>query len=135
NIVVLLNTRLESEEIRNAMADYYFSSFINRYSNRSPDVFEKDLKAVEEIAEKLGDKDLASEWLESFKKIRHTFKGSEVPDITFLDLEGKELKFKDLFDGENYVYIDLWATWCIPCIKEIPFLEKVEEKYHDKNIR
>ncbi|MDO6739015.1 TlpA disulfide reductase family protein [Wenyingzhuangia sp. 2_MG-2023] len=34
----------------------------------------------------------------------------------------------------KYVYIDLWATWCSPCKKEIPFLEKVEKQYHDKNI-
>ncbi len=34
----------------------------------------------------------------------------------------------------KYVYIDVWATWCGPCKYEIPFLQKVEEKYHDKNI-
>ncbi|WP_343330737.1 TlpA disulfide reductase family protein [Polaribacter staleyi] len=34
----------------------------------------------------------------------------------------------------KYVYIDVWATWCGPCKYEIPFLKKVEEQYHDKNI-
>lgn len=34
----------------------------------------------------------------------------------------------------KYVYIDMWATWCGPCKKEIPFLKEVEEKYHGKNI-
>lgn len=34
----------------------------------------------------------------------------------------------------KYVYIDVWATWCKPCKDEIPFLKKVEEQYHDKNI-
>jgi len=34
----------------------------------------------------------------------------------------------------KYVYIDLWATWCGPCKKEIPFLKEVEKKYHNKNI-
>ena len=37
------------------------------------------------------------------------------------------------FKGK-YVYIDLWATWCGPCKVEIPFLKKLEAKYHDKNI-
>ena len=34
----------------------------------------------------------------------------------------------------KYVYIDLWATWCGPCKKEIPSLKEVEAKYHGKNI-
>ena len=35
----------------------------------------------------------------------------------------------------KYVYIDVWATWCGPCKKEIPFLKEVEKAYHDKNIK
>lgn len=35
----------------------------------------------------------------------------------------------------SYVYIDVWATWCVPCIYEIPFLAKVEEQYKGKNIK
>jgi thiol-disulfide isomerase/thioredoxin len=34
----------------------------------------------------------------------------------------------------KYVYIDVWATWCNPCIAEIPALKILEKKYHTKNI-
>lgn len=34
----------------------------------------------------------------------------------------------------KYVYIDVWATWCGPCKREIPSLQKVEKAYHGKNI-
>lgn len=46
--------------------------------------------------------------------------------------KGGKTKLED-FKGK-YVYIDVWATWCGPCIREIPSLKKVEEKYHGKNI-
>ena len=39
----------------------------------------------------------------------------------------------DDFKGKH-VYIDVWATWCAPCKKEIPFLKEIEQKYHGKNI-
>ncbi|MCG1037307.1 TlpA family protein disulfide reductase [Polaribacter sargassicola] len=34
----------------------------------------------------------------------------------------------------KYTYIDLWATWCAPCLAQVPFLKKIEKAYHGKNI-
>ena len=34
----------------------------------------------------------------------------------------------------KFVYIDIWATWCGPCKREIPSLKLLEEEYHGKNI-
>ena len=45
---------------------------------------------------------------------------------------GKTTSLDDL-QGQ-YVYIDIWATWCKPCKAEIPFLKKLEEKYLEKKI-
>lgn len=54
------------------------------------------------------------------------------PSFDYANYKGGKTKLED-FKGK-YVYIDVWATWCGPCRAEIPFLKKVEEKYHDKNI-
>ncbi|WP_394760230.1 TlpA family protein disulfide reductase [Flavobacterium sp.] len=54
------------------------------------------------------------------------------PTFNYVNHKGGTTKLED-FKGK-YVYIDVWATWCGPCRREIPFLQKVEEKYHGKNI-
>lgn len=57
------------------------------------------------------------------------------PSPTFINYEnhkGGTTSLKDL--KGKYVYIDVWATWCGPCIAEIPSLKEIEQKYHDKNI-
>lgn len=54
------------------------------------------------------------------------------PDFNYTDVNGKEVSLKSL--RGKYVYIDVWATWCGPCKAEIPFLTKIENDYHGKNI-
>ncbi len=72
-------------------------------------------------------------------KIRKTYKnykdfanGSEAPLFTYKDNNGKDVSLRSL--RGKYVYIDLWATWCMPCLQEIPHLKKLEEEYAGKNI-
>jgi len=36
-------------------------------------------------------------------------------------------------DDKTYV-INFWATWCAPCVKELPYFEQLNAEYHDKNV-
>ena len=54
------------------------------------------------------------------------------PSFDYENHKGGKTKLEDL--RGKYVYIDVWATWCGPCLAEIPHLKKVEVKYHGKNI-
>lgn len=49
-----------------------------------------------------------------------------LPDIAFADGEGKPLKLSD-WKG-RVVLINLWATWCAPCRKEMPDLAKLQRE-------
>ncbi|NNF33951.1 MAG: TlpA family protein disulfide reductase [Saprospiraceae bacterium] len=59
-------------------------------------------------------------------------RGKEAPNFSGTTREGELVKLSDL-KGKN-VYIDVWATWCGPCIREIPSLKEVEHDYEDKNV-
>ncbi|MBO9583185.1 MAG: TlpA family protein disulfide reductase [Flavobacterium sp.] len=58
--------------------------------------------------------------------------GKASPGFDYENFKGGKTKLTDL--KGKYIYIDLWATWCAPCRAEIPYLQKLEEKYHAKNI-
>ena len=50
-------------------------------------------------------------------------------DFTAMDKDGKTVKLSD-FKGKK-VYINMWASWCGPCMREIPELEKAYQKLKD----
>jgi thiol-disulfide isomerase/thioredoxin len=49
-----------------------------------------------------------------------------LPDLAFEDAEGKPKKLSD-WHGRT-VLVNLWATWCVPCRKEMPALENLQTK-------
>ncbi|MFK5880561.1 MAG: TlpA disulfide reductase family protein [Flavobacteriaceae bacterium] len=60
-------------------------------------------------------------------------KGKPSPKFNNLEnFDGSTTSLDDL--KGKYVYIDVWATWCGPCKQQIPYLQKIEEAYHGKNI-
>ncbi len=59
--------------------------------------------------------------------------GTVSPGFDYENHKGGKTKLDNL--RGKYVYIDTWATWCGPCIREIPAMKEVEKKYHGKNIQ
>ena len=50
-----------------------------------------------------------------------------LPDLTFQDADDKPLRFAD-FHGRALL-INFWATWCAPCVKEMPSLDRLQAKF------
>lgn len=53
-------------------------------------------------------------------------------NYVFKDNEGKKISLQK-FEG-HYVYIDIWAMGCVPCLKQMPYLDELKEKYKTRPI-
>lgn len=110
------------------------------YDKEMKDYTKKLNSRLEENKNKLSDKFIASEEdkieefltsidaqrAEQLKMNEKVGVGKESPLFEdYKNYEGGTSSLKD-YRG-SYVYIDMWATWCVPCLYEIPFMKEIEE--------
>lgn len=53
--------------------------------------------------------------------------------FTTKDLDGNEVKSEELFRGHDLTLLNVWATWCGPCKRELPELGKLAKDFEEKN--
>lgn len=64
--------------------------------------------------------------------LKNNMTGQDAFPFAYEDETGKIVRLDD-FKGK-YILIDVWATWCGPCVMNIPYVMELEEKLKDKNI-
>lgn len=79
----------------------------------------KDSLVAQDIIRQFREKKLSEE---------KTHAGKPAPDIVLNTPDGKQVTLSSILNGK-FTYIDVWATWCGPCVKEIPHLEKLVERF------
>jgi thiol-disulfide isomerase/thioredoxin len=111
------NTKIDALE-------FQFDSILNSY---------KDLDSVLVNMASSQTQQMVSYFKQNYATKQLMKRGTPSPTFeNYVDYNGGKKSLAS-FKGK-YVYIDLWATWCGPCIQQIPFLKILEKEYHSKNI-
>lgn len=123
-----LRSRYRNEGLRSRATDMMMAKYISSfpYSTR----YDEGLAELTAVTDRYA---LSRKYLDDFTVRRASAAGNPFPDgVELCDISGRKIDFAD-FRGK-YVYIDLWASWCVPCIKEIPHLKKLEEELQNKDV-
>jgi len=60
-------------------------------------------------------------------------KGDAAPDFTLPDLDGKMVRLSD--QKGKVVFLNIWATWCPPCVQEMPSMEKLHQALNGEDFQ
>lgn len=58
--------------------------------------------------------------------------GQPFPDFSVTDCQGNAFSLSGALQDHDAVLINIWATWCPPCAREFPYLQKAYEAYSDR---
>ena len=100
-----------------------------RYGMKANEALESVYKLYKSSSQ---NSDNLSKVASSYKVLTKLTPGKASPKFIYENFIGGMTGLEDL--AGKIVYIDVWATWCGPCLREIPALKSLENDYHNKNI-
>lgn len=110
----------KTPSLRTNIANNLLGKFVNSYNYAEG--LEAGLAQVNMAIEQYG---ASAEWATEFMKRQSAIVGADFPaDVVLVDSLGNVVDFSS-FKGK-YVYIDMWASWCGPCCREVPYLQELE---------
>lgn len=60
--------------------------------------------------------------------------GAFAPDFSLLDLSGKRVEIKEVYEQKALTILNFWATWCGPCRREIPEFNRFYQEYKERGL-
>jgi len=122
--IIVIDENFENSKIR----DYLLcNTMLSQIEDLSVD--SADLTRFESLCQS---KNLVSDVKAKFNNISPLLKGQKAPGFKIISQSNQVISLDD-FKGK-YLYMDFWATYCVPCIREIPYLNHLEKEYKGRNI-
>jgi len=61
----------------------------------------------------------------------NAFSQNNMPNIDVKTLDGSTISMQEVTNQDHIIIVSLWATWCVPCIKELDAISDVYEDWQE----
>lgn len=117
---------LQKMDYNSEVKNYILGDIIQFHTKANLKVDQQLIDKLEEIY----NADSIGRHAEFIKKLSAQYNAITNFNVHAIDLNGQKFELSHI--KEKIIFVDFWATWCGPCIKEEPFVEKLKSDYKDK---
>jgi peroxiredoxin len=110
---------------------YYFKHSLLVSTKLNPDSL---LKVYSLLSKDLRATPLGQNVVESLHRRQTLLLNFEMPDFSFKTDKGQVINLSS-FKSQKHVLLCFWASWCGPCVRNFPYLKKIEEQYSSKELQ
>lgn len=129
DLLAELHQKYKNPIVVKNMGNFILGNFVRLYDYNTD--YDKGLDMVKNAVSQYG---LSDEHIKVFESHQATIGGKPFPTgLNIVDVDGNSVDFSSL--KGYYVYIDLWASWCAPCRKEIPHLQQLEKDLNNPLVK
>jgi thiol-disulfide isomerase/thioredoxin len=124
-VMNIVGNELKNQKVRENMARQLSRTMLDNTKELD--------KVYEKLTGFISDKKLLGDLKVMYEKHKKIEKGNLSPDFSFFDINNQPVTLASL--KGKLVYLDIWATWCTPCLVEMPALKQLEADLNNYNIQ
>ena len=132
--VLFVNAKNHTKAVFDSIVNNYTDSYVSALIINDHFAKDRPYQELEKLYNRLSDRvkssNIGYKIRMTLASLHATGIGQFAPDFTLQTPEGQDIRLSSL--RGKCVLIDFWASWCGPCIRELPNIKKVYEKYHEK---
>ncbi|MEG0948676.1 MAG: TlpA disulfide reductase family protein [Bacteroidales bacterium] len=106
--------------------------FLQSYSQLTPNQVESILLNAGPYFRTMHGVEIVEEQLRREKKVAV---GNQYIDFTMNNLQGLPVTLSSLIEENQWVLLDFWASWCLPCEQDLPYLKNIYNKFSQKGLK
>lgn len=131
-----VSSQAEQKRIQDSLMDNFTDSYavallVREISSKS-EPFDKFEQRYNALSQRVKKSSIGLELKKMVAEIGKAAVGKIAPDFKAATPEGESLSLSSL--KGKYVLIDFWASWCAPCLAEVPNVKAVYDEYHPKGL-